>query len=483
MNVCRAAGCIAGFILATFALVPTVPAAPVMGFDTYYSGWNGTTDLSKDGQTNVYCGPSEQFIFIMATNYLQDGLHALGYDWMCISDGWQGGRDENGRIYADTNRFPNGMGHTVKVLHQLGFKVRLYTEVGRGRTCCLKVKSAGTNGLNDALTFAEWKVDGITVDTCMDYSPEEEKRAAHEAFLGYFRSNNIPINYDLHVLPMPGQYTGGMQEWMAQVDTWQYTLEWGYINPQDPWHDAVSHIDLAAATTAWMRPGHTPNLLIITGDFSRYQGNFGRLLFTFWSIFQSPLVVAQNYISFPLWDGGKYQTNRYCIAIDQDPLFAPPAKMFTNGANSEVWVKPLASGSTALAMLNRSNGTEVISVDMAALGIPAGAEYTLTDGWNYTNLHSSAAQQTFPSGPNAVQLWLLRPRRTATPLTITPSGSDVTISWLVTAAPGHVLQWSTSPRTGTWLPVTLTPRQHRERQHVILPTVSRARFYRLAEPQ
>lgn len=58
------------------------PAKPVMGFDTYYSGWNGTEDLSRFGRTNVYCGPSERFILIMATNYLKDGLQDLGYDWM-----------------------------------------------------------------------------------------------------------------------------------------------------------------------------------------------------------------------------------------------------------------------------------------------------------------------------------------------------------------------------------------------------------------
>lgn len=381
------------------------PNFPIMGFDTYYAGWNGTADLSKPGQTNVYCGPTEEFVLIMATNYLKHGLHALGYQWMCISDGWQGGRDENGEIYADKIRFPNGMPKTIEKLHQLGFKVRLYTEVGRYRTCCGHVKSGGLAGVKDAQAFAKWKVDAVTVDTCSDKRSDEAKQVAHEFFMGCLRTNNIPILYDVHVSPTDHQYTNGFAPWMAEADTWQFTTEWGTL--PDPWQDALSHIDMAAATAQYMRPGHTPNLLIISGDFTRYQGNFGRLLFTFWSMFQSPLIVAQDYIAFRAWDGAKYQTNRYCIAIDKDPLFVAPTKTFTNGANTEVWVKPLASGEIALGLLNRKNAHEQIAVNLQILGVRPEANYILTDAWNYTNFQSKAKQHVFDSPPNAAQLWLL----------------------------------------------------------------------------
>lgn len=304
---------------------------PVMGFDTFYSAWNGTSDLSKFGRTNIYCKPSEAFILVMATNYMDNGLQRLGYDWMCISDGWQGGRDSNGEIYADTNRFPHGMAWTIETLHSMGFKVRLYTEVGPGLTCCGRIKSSGSAGMVDALTFARWKLDGVTVDTCNDYNPDHVKQAEHEAFIGCLKATGAPILYDLHVSPTPGQYAGGMADWMGQVDSWQFTTEWGTLS--DPWSDAVSHIDMAATTIQWMRPGHAPNLLIMYGDYTAYRGNYGRLLFTFWSMFQSPLVVAEDFITYPAWDGAKYQTNRYCVAIDQDPLFAPPMKMWTNGGS------------------------------------------------------------------------------------------------------------------------------------------------------
>jgi alpha-galactosidase len=389
------------------------PNRPIMGFDTYYSGWNGTADLSKPGRTNVYCGPSEEFVLIMATNYLKHGLHAVGYDWMCISDGWQGGRDEKGDIYADPIRFPSGMAGTIEKLHQLGFKVRLYTEVGRYRTCCGKVKSSGLAGLRDAQTFARWKVDGVTVDTCSDKSPDRVKQAAHETFIRFLGSNSVPILYDVHVSPTQYQYTNGPAEWMGEANSWQFTTEWGTLS--DPWLDAVSHIDMAALTTQWMRPGHTPNLLILSGDFTAYRGNFGRLLFTFWSMFQSPLVVADDYIVYPGWDGAKYQTNRYCIAIDRDPLFVPPTRTFTNGANSEVWIKPLASGEMAMAFLNRANQPETIDVNMQILGVSPGVTYTLTDAWNYTNFQASATNRVFDSPPTSAQLWILHPPKRTVP--------------------------------------------------------------------
>lgn len=383
------------------------PKLPIMGFDTYYSGWNGTTDLTKLGRTNVYCGPSEKFVLIMATNYIKDGLRDLGYNWMCISDGWQGGHDSNGDIYADPQKFPNGMAHTISVLHSLGFKARLYTEVGPRLSCCGKVKSTGLAGQRDAFTFAAWKVDGVTVDTCSDPNPDHVKRQEHEIFMAYLRSSGADITYDVHVSPTRNQYTNGFADWMAQADSWQFTTEWGTL--PDPWHDAVSHIDMAASTLAYMRPGHTPNLLIISGDLTAYNSNFGRLLFTFWSMFQSPLVVPEDYISYPGWDGARFQTNRHCIAIDQDPLFAPPVKLFTNGAHSEAWVKPLASGNTALALLNRTNLDETLTVDLRKLGIRPGRFYQLTDAWNYTNFQSSATHQVFSSPPKSAQLWILTP--------------------------------------------------------------------------
>lgn len=405
-----------GWIIPSLLLwfcVPLKPGAapgqsdlPIMGFDTYYSGWNGTTDLSKLGRTNIYCGPSERFVLIMATNYLAHGLHSLGYNWICISDGWQGGRTEAGEIFADHDRFPKGMAHTIERLHELGFKVRLYTEVGKHRTCCGQVKSGGISGLQDARTFARWKVDGVTVDTCSDKSADVIKQAAHQTFMRYLNSNSVPILYDVHISPTQHQYTNGFAEWMSEADSWQFTTEWGTL--PDPWQDAVSHIDMAAATTQWMRPGHTPNLLIMCGDFTAYRGNFGRLLFTFWSMFQSPLVVAEDYISYPGWDGAKYQTNRYCIAIDQDPLFVPPTKTFTNGANTEVWVKPLVTGEMALALLNRTNAQESITVNLSILGLKPGSTYVLMDAWHYTNLSSTLPNHVFDSPPNSAQLWILR---------------------------------------------------------------------------
>lgn len=449
-----------------------------MGFDTYYSGWNGTSDLSQlRGRTNVYCGPSERFILTMATNYIQDGLQQLGYNWMCISDGWQGGRDASGEIYADTNRFPNGMAHTIEVLHQLGFKVRLYTEVGEGVTCCGKVKSSGTNGLNDALTFAKWKLDGLTVDTCNDFGSDLEKQAYHEQLLGYFRSNSVAIDYDLHVSPTAGQYSSGMKEWMSQVDSWQYTVEWGTLN--DVWLDAVAHIDMASETAAYMRPGHTPNLLIISGDFTAYKGHYGMLLFTFWSMFQSPLVVAEDFISYPGWPAARFQTNRYCIAIDQDGLFAPPVKTFTNGANSEVWVKPLVSGATALAFLNRTNSSENITVDFSAIGVSPGTAYSLTDAWNNTNLQSSATSLTFASPPNSVQLWILHPP-TLPRVNVEVQDTNIFLSWPA-SVPDCFVQVASCPARQDWTNVTCAPFQSGELMKLKLPPTQDREFYRLAK--
>lgn len=367
------------------------------------------------------------------------------------------------------------MPETIRKLHAMGFKVRLYTEVGPGLTCCGKTKSSGTNGLLDAQSFAAWKVDGVTVDTCSDQNPDSVKRAEHEQFLGYLASTGIPINYDLHVSPTHGQYSEGAADWMGQVDSWQFTTEWGTIS--DPWDDAVSHIDMAASTVQWMRPGHTPNLLIISGDLTAYGGNFGKLLFTFWSMFQSPLVVAEDYISYPGWDGARFQTNRYCIAIDQDALFAQPVKAITNGMNSEVWVKPLSSGGTALAFLNRGTVKETIDVDFRLFGIPDGQTFMLTDAWAGTNLTTQADKRAFSSPAQSAQLWLMNPPSPQS-LRATRHEGGIELSWPAAVAMCHV-EASPDLSSMVWERINEVPSQRRDLMRVRPQAMFRTMFYRL----
>ena len=73
-------------------------------------------------------------------------------------------------------------------------------------------------------------------------------------------------------------------------------------------------------------------------------------------------------------------SNPEVIAIDQDPLGAQATLVSSQGA-AQVWVKPLADGSRAVALLNRGPVALRIETSAAAIGMPAARRYTVRDLW------------------------------------------------------------------------------------------------------
>ena len=59
------------------------------------------------------------------------GFLDVGYDIVSVDDAWLiRGRDENGRLVADPNKFPSGMKDLGEYLHERGFKYGLYAGAG-----------------------------------------------------------------------------------------------------------------------------------------------------------------------------------------------------------------------------------------------------------------------------------------------------------------------------------------------------------------
>ena len=63
-------------------------------------------------------------------------------------------------------------------------------------------------------------------------------------------------------------------------------------------------------------------------------------------------------------------TNREAIAIDQDPAGHQGHRASQNG-EQEIWIRPLADGSTAVALFNRAAAEAKIAVKWADLGLSA----------------------------------------------------------------------------------------------------------------
>jgi len=119
-------------------------------------GWNSWNRFG--------CDVSEKLIREIGDALVASGLRDAGYRYLVIDDCWQVGRDKDGTLVPDPERFPGGMKGLAAYLHARGLKFGLYTDAGR-KTCEGRPGSYGFEE-KDARTFAAWDVDYTKVDWC-----------------------------------------------------------------------------------------------------------------------------------------------------------------------------------------------------------------------------------------------------------------------------------------------------------------------------
>ncbi|KAF6120533.1 alpha-N-acetylgalactosaminidase [Phyllostomus discolor] len=119
---------------------------------------------------------SEQLFMEMADRLAEDGWRDLGYTYLNIDDCWIGGRDANGYLVPDPKRFPNGIAFLADYAHSLGLQLGIYEDLGNF-TCMGYPGTTLDKVLQDAQTFAKWKVDMLKLDGCFS-TPEEQAKGA-----------------------------------------------------------------------------------------------------------------------------------------------------------------------------------------------------------------------------------------------------------------------------------------------------------------
>ncbi len=77
---------------------------------------------------------NEQLIQSQADAVLANGLDKVGYKYINIDDGYFGGRDSEGNLLINAERFPNGLAPLVEYIHSKGLKAGIYSDAGRN-TC------------------------------------------------------------------------------------------------------------------------------------------------------------------------------------------------------------------------------------------------------------------------------------------------------------------------------------------------------------
>ena len=334
----------------------TLAATPPMGFNT----WN-----------RFGCDVSETLVREIADAMVSSGMRDAGYEYVVMDDCWQVERGDDGLIVPDPERFPSGMKALADYVHEKGLKFGLYTDAGP-KTCEGRPGSLGYEEV-DAETYARWGVDYAKVDWCHSdsLSAPVQYRRFREAFDNSGRDMVLSICEWGRNLPW---------EWAGEIgQLWRTTAD-----IRDNWDSVLWILEANNRHHAAAGPGHwnDPDMLEV--------GNGGmtveeyRSHFSLWAIMAAPLI-AGNDLRVMSDEIRDILTNTEVIAVDQDPLGVQGRVVLDRGYGLQVWAKPLADGSVAVALFNQRDTEMEGSVSWHEIGLEAGPA-TVRDLWAHEDV-------------------------------------------------------------------------------------------------
>lgn len=329
---------------------------------------------------------NEQAIKSVVDAMVATGLRDLGYNYIFIDDGWQGGRDNKNFIIADSKKFPSGMKALVDYVHDSGMKIGIYSDAAP-LTC-----GGYTGSLHfeeqDAKTFAEWGFDYLKYDYCGAPEDWQTAIARYEKMAKALENSGKPIALGICEWGdrepwLWGKKIGG-QLWRTTGDIrdkWSCGVA---IKSRSELHglgagildilEVNAKLDSYAGPNAW----NDPDMLIAglygkKGAPSTYLGGTGctdveyQSQMSLWCLMASPLMISCDVRNMND-ETKRILTNKDLIAIDQDAL-GIQAKRKLKTDIWQIFVKPLANGDIALGVLNTSNKEQVATIKLSELGI------------------------------------------------------------------------------------------------------------------
>jgi alpha-galactosidase len=314
-------------------------------------GWNS---WNKFG-----CNVSDKLIREMADAMVSSGMQAAGYQYVNIDDCWQVSRDASGTIVADPTRFPAGMKALADYVHSKGLKLGLYTDAGTGT--CEKRPGSLNHEDQDAKTYASWGIDYVKIDWCNaeGLDPEVQYAKFRDALAHSGRPIVFSIcNWGVKTPWRWGPTTGNL---------WRTT---GDINDT---YDRMTLIGFGQnGLEKFAGPGHwnDPDMLEV-GNGGMKRDEY-RTHMALWAILAAPLLAGNDLRSMSA-ETKELLTNSEVLAVDQDKKGVQGHRVWQEGP-LEIWVKPLADGSQAVGLFNRSESPTRMTLDFRSIGAPASAK-------------------------------------------------------------------------------------------------------------
>ncbi|NJN25156.1 MAG: glycoside hydrolase family 27 protein [Cyclobacteriaceae bacterium] len=259
------------------------------------------------------------------------GMKDAGYEYVVIDDQWHKGRiagspyeysrhpaditgrDAQGRLLVDEQKFPSGIKALADYVHSKGLKFGIYTAPGR-KTCTYCPGSEGYEEI-DIQTFADWGVDFIKLDWCEwvteDYKTllQKWRRLLDESERPMVLSVNFHRGDDF------SEHRKAANMYRTTTDILKlWSFEPGEFRVQASVLDIIDRqegLEEYHGNGAWC----DPDMLQVGNEPLSYEENKSH--FSMWAIFGAPLI-AGNDLRTMSYKTRDILTNREVIAIAQD---------------------------------------------------------------------------------------------------------------------------------------------------------------------
>ncbi|AXC11150.1 Alpha-galactosidase precursor [Acidisarcina polymorpha] len=358
-----------------FAQSASLAATPPMGWNS----WNHFADKVTGADVRA-----------TADILVSTGMKNAGYIYVNIDDTWQGERDAQGMLHANS-KFPD-MKALADYVHSKGLKIGIYSSPGP--KTCAGYAGSYQHEEQDAQLYASWGIDYLKYDLCSfgdilkkEANGDRQKyfdleKAAYDKMHKALLATGRPIVFSLC------QY--GFQnvwEWGPSVggNLWRTT---GDINDT---YDRMSVIGFAqSGLEKYAGPGHwnDPDMLEV-GNGGMTADEY-RTHMTLWVMLAAPLL-AGNDLSKMTPETLATLTNRQVIAVDQDKLGKQGHRVSAVGP-LEIWEKPLSGGAKAVALFNRGESASPITLSLKDVAFSSGAK--LHDLWSDQDVSASSGSYT-----------------------------------------------------------------------------------------
>jgi len=357
-------------------------------------GWNSWNAFNSD--------VDEEKVMASARLIVDKGLREAGYRYINIDDGWWlRRRQPDGRMVIRADKFPSAAAGPNQQtsfrpltdrLHAMGFKAGIYSDIGRNS--CGQVytpnfanqpegtvaeREVGLYGHIDqdiALYFREWGFDYIKVDGCgirgLGKDSDHVRKGDYRELTPLIDMNslartNIPAVrslYDQVATALKRENPDGdflfslclwgssdVRSWGKQIGNVSRTSD----DITAHWSRMLTNLDTSASRALYAHP-HTwndPDMLFVgSGEFDANHMTEARSHFAMWAMMNAPLLIG-----FDLRKANAEQLallgNRAIIALNQDAGANQAVPAYLSN-DVQIFVKSLANGDKAVAILNRT---------------------------------------------------------------------------------------------------------------------------------